>query len=121
MNRTTALVDSRRINEAERQLSELQEKYPSHPILRYLAGRIAFINGDYDAAQLELQEYLAKMPRDARGQALLGAVHFSQDNLRQAEMYLGQAVRANAGGDATRRLLAETLLRLNEPEEALTE
>ena len=50
---------------------------------------------------------------------MLGAVNFSRDNLRQAEMYLTQAVRANVGGQSVRRLLAETQLRLDKPEEAL--
>ncbi len=121
VNRTTALIEGHRLDDAAEQLSELTERYPPHSILRYLEGRLAFARGDYELAQQELQEYLAQVPRDAYGQALLGAVHFSRDNLRQAEMYLMQAVRANAGGEATRRLLAETLLRLNKPEAALVE
>ena len=119
LTRATALIDAKRFDDATAQLEELVAEFPSHPSLRFIRGRIAFGTGDYDLAQAELQEYLARIPNDARGQAVLGAVNFSQDNLRQAEMYLMQAVRANVGGESIRRLLAETQLRLDKPDEAL--
>ena len=119
MSLVSSLIDSRRLGDAETRLAEFTAKFPDHPVSGFLSGRLAFEKGDYEDAQLQLQDYLAKNPGDARGQAILGAINFSQDNLRQAELHLLSAVRANAGGDATRRLLAETQLRLNKPEGAL--
>ena len=80
---------------------------------------MAYSLGEYDQAELVLRKYLAAVPNDVRGMALLGAVNFSQSNLNQAESFLSQAVRNNVGGSATNRLLAETRLRLNKPGEAL--
>jgi putative PEP-CTERM system TPR-repeat lipoprotein len=119
MNRVTSLIDLNRFEEAQADFAALQAALPGHPQLSYLKGRIAFGLGDYNQAQIELQQYLSRVPDDPRGKAMLGAVNFSQNNLRQAEIYLSQAVRANVGGETTRRLLAETLLRLNKSEEAL--
>ncbi|MGB5630247.1 MAG: tetratricopeptide repeat protein, partial [Woeseiaceae bacterium] len=115
----SSLIDSQQLDLAATQLAALIDRFPDHPVSGFLSGRLAFAQGDYDNAQLALQDYLSSNPGDARGQAILGAITFSQDNLRQAESHLIAAVRANAGGDATRRLLAETRLRLNDPEGAL--
>ena len=119
VNLVSSLIDARRLDEAGVRFDELQTEYPGHAVSGFLSGRLAFSSGDYDAAQLAMQEYLSQNPRDARGEAILGAINFSQENLRQAELHLLRAVRANAGGNATRRLLAETQLRLNKPAEAL--
>ena len=119
ISRATALVDAKDFDAATAQLAVLSIEFPRHPELYFVRGRIAFGTGDYDLAQSELQEYLAMVPRDVRGQAVLGTINFSQDHLRQAEMYLTQAVRANFGGESIRRLLAETQLRLDKPAEAL--
>ena len=119
MNRVSSLIDLNRFKEAQADFDGLRALLPGHPQLAYLKGRIAFGLGDHELAQIELQRYLSRVPDDPRGKAMLGAVNFSQNNLGQAEIYLGQAVRANVGGETTRRLLAETLLRLNKPEEAL--
>jgi putative PEP-CTERM system TPR-repeat lipoprotein len=119
VNLVSSLIDSGRLVDADSWLLELQSDFPDHPVSGFLRGRLAFENGDYNFAQMELQDYLARNPGDARGEAILGAINFSQDNLRQAEAHLLKAVQANAGGEATRRLLAETQLRLNNPSAAL--
>jgi putative PEP-CTERM system TPR-repeat lipoprotein len=119
INRLSTLIDLRRFEQARTDLEELRQILPGHPSLGFLKGRIAYGLEEYEAAQVELQQYVSQVPNDPRGNAALGAVNFSQDNFRQAELYLAQAVRTNIGGEGTRRLLAETRLRLNKPEEAL--
>ena len=119
VNLVSSLIDSGQLDAASAQLDELRARFPDHPASGFLEGRLAFARGDFDSAQLALQDYLAKNSGDARGRAILGAINFSQQNLRQAESHLIAAVRANAGGDATRRLLAETRLRLDNPGGAL--
>ena len=119
VNHVGVLLDSRDIDAAAARLEELSALLPQHPLLNYLRGRLAYDRGEFDQAQAYLQEYLAQIPSDVRGQAMLGAVNFSQNHFRQAEVYLSQAVGRNFGGDQTRRLLAETQLRLNKPGDAL--
>ncbi len=110
---------SQDFDNAELWLAELEELVPEHIALNYLRGRIYFGKGQFDLAQAELQEYISAAPNDPQGQAILGAVNFSQNHLLQAEMYLSRAVRENVGGEMTRRLLAETQLRLDKPADAL--
>lgn len=119
VNRVSVLLDAGETELAAQRLEQLKASFPNHPVVRLLTGRVAYARGDYDAAESELREYLADIPNDLRGFALLGAVNFSQNHLRQAEMYLQRAVRANVGGDMAARLLAETQLRLNKPGEAM--
>jgi len=118
-NRVSVLLDSLQYDAAKLQLDELIRTMPGHPLLHYLKGRLAYGMRDLDTAQTELQEYVSLIPRDLRGQAILGAVNFSQNYLNQAEMYLLRAAQGNVGGDITRRLLAETQLRLRKPGAAL--
>ena len=119
VNRVSTLIDIRDLDTADARLTQLNSEFPSHPVLRFLRGRLAYAQGDLDTAQTELRGYLADIPNDLRGFALLGAVNFSQNHLLQAESYLAQAARGQVGGDMTTRLLAETRLRLNKPGEAL--
>ena len=99
VNLVSSLIDSGQLDAASAQLDELRARFPDHPASGFLEGRLAFARGDFDSAQLALQDYLAKNSGDARGRAILGAINFSQQNLRQAESHLIAAVRANAGGD----------------------
>ena len=114
-----ALIDDLELERAQSVLGEMGRFFPGHPIHHYLRGRIAFAEGDLDQASIELQRYLAREPNDLRANVVIGAVSFYQNYYRQAEMYLRQAVRENVGGETAVRLLAETRLRLNRPEEAL--
>ncbi len=114
-----SLLSKGAFDAADEWLTELNELIPGHPLLHYLQGRISYGRGDLDDAQSELQSYLSALPDDMQGQAILGAVNFSQNYLRQAEMYLSRAVREQVGGEMTRRLLAETQLRLDKPADAL--
>lgn len=119
INQASVLLDARRFDEADEQVDDLRSLLPDHPLLHFLRGRLAYGRGDYGVAQSELREYLAVIPDDLRGYALLGAVNFSQNYLAQAEMYLRRAARENIGGATTHRLLAETQLRLRKPGDAL--
>ncbi len=120
VNLSTVLLDLPDLERAATSIASLESRFPGNPANLFLKGRLAFAQGDFAAAQDTLREYLAVAPTDARGFALLGAVSFSMDYLRQAEEYLEGAIRNNAGGDRARRLLAETRLRLNRPDEALS-
>lgn len=118
-NRVAALVEARQLDEASERLEQFSEMVPGHPQMTFLSGRIAFARGDYEIAEDQILEYLNSAPNDARGQAILGAINFSKNNLGQAEQYLSNAVRANIGGETMRLLLAETQLRLDRPQDAM--
>lgn len=116
--RVSVLIEARQLDTATARLDGLRTFVADHPIIDFLAGRIAFAAGDYDEAEDALLRYLAVIPRDPRGQAILGAINFSKNNLGQAEQYLSSAVRSDVGGDMVRLLLAETQLRLDRPRDA---
>ena len=67
----SSLIDSREFDAAGAQLDELRTRFPDHPVSGFLRGRLAFAKGDYDLAQMALQDYLSKNAGDARGRALL--------------------------------------------------
>ena len=117
-NRVAALIEARMLDEAETQLDALAQFAPDDTMLAFQRGRVAFGRGDYDEAEEHMLRHLAAAPDDTRAKAILGAIHFSKNELLQAEQYLSNAVRHDVGGDMTRRLLAETLLRLDRPEAA---
>ncbi|MEM1145465.1 MAG: XrtA/PEP-CTERM system TPR-repeat protein PrsT [Pseudomonadota bacterium] len=119
VNLSTVLLDLPDLQRAAQHIEQLDSRFRGNPSNLYLKGRLELARGDFSAAQEALLEYLAVAPTDARGFALLGAVSFSMDYLRQAEEYLEGAIRNNVGGDQARRLLAETRLRLNRPDKAL--
>lgn len=121
VNQIVAMLDAGQLDAATSKLVLLQDSYPPHSLTNYLRGRIAFEKGDMQTAEERMQEYLRQNPLDARSKALLGAINFSQNHLAQAELYLLQAVRANVGGEVVRKLLAETQIRLNKPEDAIAE
>lgn len=119
-NRIAALIEAGHLEQASADLAEFEAIVPSdHPVIMFYRGRIAFGAGDSAAAETEMLKYLAVVPSDARAQAILGAIKFSQNNLGQAEQYLSGAVRADVGGETTRLMLAETQLRLNRSENAI--
>ena len=119
VNHIGAQLDGREFESARLLLDELEQLWPGHPLINFLRGRLAYGTGEYEQAQGYLQNYLSQVPSDLRGKAIMGAVKFSQNYYRQAEMFLRQAVGQNVGGAATRRLLAETQLRLKKPGDAL--
>jgi len=114
-NRVAALIEARMLDEAQLQLDALAQFATDDAMLAFQRGRVAFGRGDYDEAEEHLLRHLAAAPDDTRAKAILGAIHFSKNELLQAEQYLSNAVRNDVGGDMTRRLLAETLLRLDRP------
>jgi len=115
----TTAIDMKNLPLARSAVAELARIFPRHPVLDFLSGRIAFADGDLNLASRKLQEYLSNSPKDLRAFAVMGAISFSQNYYSQAEMYLQQAVRGDVGGDGALRLLAETRLRLNRPQETL--
>lgn len=118
-NLISALIDASRYDDASELLEKTRSEFPQLPQLEYQSGRLAFARNDYDKAREILQQYSGKFPEDPRAHAMLGIISFSRGNLRQAEFHLMQAVRGDAGNANMRRLLAETQLRLNEPDAAL--
>lgn len=118
-NRIAALIETRQLQQASMDLAMFEKMVTDHPLIAFYRGRISFGEGDYEAAETEMLNYLAVVPSDARAQAILGAIKFSQNNLGQAEQYLSSAVRADIGGETTRLLLAETQLRLNQSGDAV--
>ena len=118
-NRLVALIEARRFDVASRRLEEFRTLVGDHPLVHFYAGRLAFASGDFDVANDEMLRYLAVVPGDPRGQAILGAINFSRNNLIQAERYLSSAIRGDADSEMTRLLLAETQLRLDRPRDVI--
>jgi putative PEP-CTERM system TPR-repeat lipoprotein len=116
---TSTAIEVEDFDLARRELAALEPLAGGSPAMFFLRGRLAFAEGDADAAARELTQYLSVVPGDLRAHAVMGAISFTQSYYSQAEMYLQRAVNGEAGGEAARRLLAETQLRLRRPESAI--
>lgn len=99
-------------------LERLESIAAGDPRTTMTAARLSAANGDWPAAQRQLQEVLRVAPDFRPAQILLGIAHQQNGNLGQAEMYLASAVAANPSDPVARRLLAETRLEMDKAFEA---
>lgn len=104
---------------AKEQLVLLQKAFPGHPNAAYLAAVLAYAERDYAKAESLTDALLKLAPDSERVLTLSGATHLRQDELVAAEAKLGKVVQTVERAPAARRFLAETYLRMGQPEKAL--
>lgn len=104
---------------ASAMLQEYQSLYPGAPQTLFLQSLIALERGNVDRARNGLLRLSESMADGSPADLFLGSINLQQSNLRQAEAYLNKALRFDRNSVAARKLLAETLLQLNRPKEAL--
>ena len=104
---------------AKAQIDELKVVAPNHALTRYFMAELAFLGKDYKAAREHLQHLLRVAPDDIRSLQLAGAVELQSGALLQADKFLTKAMTLAPGVSATRLLLAQSLVRGNQPQRAL--
>ncbi|MEL7023439.1 MAG: XrtA/PEP-CTERM system TPR-repeat protein PrsT [Pseudomonadota bacterium] len=107
------------LDSAEAALAEYGDAFPGAPQSLFLKSLIALERGDVDRARAGLLRISEGVAAGSPADLFLGSINLRQANLRQAEAYLNKALRFDSTSAAARKLLAETLLQLNRPQEAL--
>lgn len=104
---------------AREQLAVMRKVAPRHPQTLMIDAQISFQDGDALKARDLLRETMRAMPDHAPAYALAGAVELQQKSLLQAETFLTKSLTLQPNQPATRRLLADTLIRSGKAPRAL--
>jgi putative PEP-CTERM system TPR-repeat lipoprotein len=108
-----------RLDESAVYLKNMEAKYKNNPYLDYLSGFYSYLKKDYEVAAGKLTRAHSAMPNHLQTILLLGAAHFSEDNLEQANLLLTRYVNEVPTHLQARKLLGEVKLRLDKPQEVL--
>ncbi len=119
----TALIQlnlaQNRVADAKDQLAQLEKVYPKHGQTLFLQASVAYVDRDFARTESIAAELLRHVPDNPRLLVLGGAASLQSGNLLVAETRLGKVVQTVAGATTARKLLAETYIRLGQPEKAL--
>ena len=108
------------LDAAEATAAQLVERAPQAPLTAYFQGLVEYRRGRFDEAANLVQPLVSAFPQTAQFRSLLGAIHLARGELGQAEQQF-LSVLADAPRDpAAIKLLAETRLRQQRPEAALS-
>lgn len=108
-----------RLQDIKPVFEQMKKASPQHPTTLQVEAQIAFVEGRHDKAAELLTKLLRVNPKDARLLILAGAVDLSRGSLVSAEVNLGKAIQLSDRQPLARRLLADTYLRMHQPEKAL--
>ncbi|MCU7904304.1 MAG: PEP-CTERM system TPR-repeat protein PrsT [Candidatus Thiodiazotropha sp. (ex Epidulcina cf. delphinae)] len=103
-----------------RYIDELKAGYENNPYADYLSGLHGYLLEQYSVAKAELSKVHAVLPHHLPTILLLGAAHFAENNLEQANALLTRYVNQVPTHLQARKLLGEIKLRLNQPGETLS-
>ncbi|PVV20418.1 MAG: hypothetical protein B6D78_10855 [gamma proteobacterium symbiont of Ctena orbiculata] len=105
--------------ESEQYIRDLETRYKSNPYVDYLTGLYKYLNKDYESAVTKLSRAHSAMPNHLPTVLLLGALHFFENNLEQANILLTRYVNQVPTHLQARKLLGEIKLQLDKPREVL--
>lgn len=97
----------------------LEELIPGSVVLYWLKAGVALRAADYREATVNLQQLLAQQPEHPEAQLLMGVTYLQRGLLGQAEVYFERIVANRRDDLRARKLLAETHLRQDRPDEAV--
>jgi putative PEP-CTERM system TPR-repeat lipoprotein len=108
-----------KLTEARAQLAMLHKSHPKSPQTLYWGAVVAYAAKDYGRADSIVEELLRLAPSNTRLLVLGGAASLRRGALIQAEAKLGKVVQTVERVPIARTLLAETYLRMGQPERSL--
>jgi putative PEP-CTERM system TPR-repeat lipoprotein len=113
------LFEQKKLDEARQQFALLKKVAPNHPETLFIEAQIAFADKNYKSARELLDRVFKVAPENVRALELAGASEYRQSNYVQAEAFLGRAIKNAPGLLLSRQLLAQTYLRMGQPDKAL--
>ncbi|MGB5834001.1 MAG: XrtA/PEP-CTERM system TPR-repeat protein PrsT [Thiohalocapsa sp.] len=119
LGRATIYVRLLEFEKARADLDSADRLQQDIVIVGYLRGVIAFMERDWDQAELQLQRVNSAQPNHLQSRLLLGIVSYARNQLQMADEYLSAIVTAMPGNVQAVKVLAATRLKLREPEAAI--
>ncbi|MES9849967.1 MAG: tetratricopeptide repeat protein, partial [Candidatus Thiodiazotropha sp.] len=107
VNLTHLLFHLKRLDESGVYIRELEAQYKKNPYVAYLSGLYDYLKQDYESAVTKLSQAHSVMPNHLPTTLLLGALHFSENNLEQANILLTRYVNQVPTHLQARKLLGE--------------
>lgn len=101
------------------QVQHLKAALPGHPQTVFAEAQLAFVERDFKRAREVSQLLLRGAPDNVMVLMLAGAIEGQSGALVQAEALFGKALRIDPDLELARRNLANTYLRLGQPDKAL--
>jgi len=117
-NRAVSMIDMGMVNEAEKILTSLLRKNPSHPQVIYNQGLLLWRRGDITDMDMimRMEELKKHYPHKSIANYLFGLVHLERDNISSATGELKEALRSE---DSDRFFEAERALSIAEDRETV--
>ncbi|MFK7887771.1 MAG: XrtA/PEP-CTERM system TPR-repeat protein PrsT [Gammaproteobacteria bacterium] len=109
---TEALLGLGELDAARESAATMLSLGKTHPMAAYLQGRVELDSGNTNEAIQNFQTVLADYPSYSPALTLMGVAMLERDDFDQAEMHLSEAVASDPDNVQTRRLLAETRMRM---------
>ncbi len=113
------LTEQNKNDEARAQFDKLKKVLPNHPETLFFEAQFAFAAKDFKGTREITDRLLKGMPDNPRVLELAGAADYRLKRYTEAEASLGRALKAAPGLVLSRHLLAQTYLRLNQPNKVL--
>jgi len=104
--------------EAKAVIDPILAKYPDDPPTNYMAGLIAFRQGQFDLTRERLQTVLKAAPEHSPTLLLFGTLNYAQNDYQQAAYNLEKVVAVQANNVDAQILLGKTYLMLGQYQQA---
>ena len=112
-------LQDNKLDEASKQLLEMQKIAPKQPLTVYLEAVLAFSKKDISKAGSAINTLLKIQPDNPQGLQLAGAIAYLKHSDIQAQEYLGKALQKVPQLDYARRILVKSFQRSGQPAKAL--
>jgi putative PEP-CTERM system TPR-repeat lipoprotein len=112
-------IAQRDFKSAATQFEVLKKALPAHPQTKYFEAVLAYEKQDFKQARELVLQLLKAVPDNAKVLQLAGLLELQSNALLQAEIYLNKALQAAPDQAMSRRLLAQTYLRMGQAPKAI--
>ena len=104
---------------AQPALAAMEKVAPGHPDTLFFQAQLAYEADNFAVARERIDRVLAMVPNSLRALELAAATAYRSEDYAQAELFLTQALKLSPGQVMTRHMLAQTYVRIGQPDRAL--
>jgi putative PEP-CTERM system TPR-repeat lipoprotein len=119
VSRTVIFMAQNKMDAAQKEIDTVQKVAKNHPMAQYLQSLVYFRRGDFRKANDAILQALRIAPNYAPFILLGGATSYTLGSFQQAEKHLSQFLKFDPNNEYARKLLASTLIELNQNKRAL--